>query len=109
MKKAINSMEDVTDTSSNKNGKRKLSREEYENKHEGCFHKCVRIIEKNKMKGCQCEDCYVECYYSGRGVYCLTFREICGDAPFSPMSWGDESPDKIKVQRPIVKHVCKEQ
>ena len=51
MKKAINSMEDMTDTSSNKNGKRKLSREEYENKHEGCFHKCVRMIEKKQDEG----------------------------------------------------------
>ena len=48
MKKAFNSMEDMTDTSSNKNGKRKLSREEYEDKHENCFHKCVRIIEKKQ-------------------------------------------------------------
>ena len=99
------------DLTKKEKGKKKLSRKEmklYVKKHEDCVHKCVKVIEKSRIKGCECEDCNLECYYGGHGIFCLTFRELCGDAPFSPMSWGDQSPDEVKVIRPIVKHVCNE-
>ena len=42
------------------------------------------------------------------GVFCLTFREIAGDCPYSPMAWGcGISPDDYKVIRPILVHKCK--
>ena len=62
-------------------------------------------ILKQKMKGCDCEDCDIQCKFQARGIYCLTFRELCGDAPYSPMYYGDD-PEKGKEFRPIVKHVC---
>jgi hypothetical protein len=51
----------------------------------------------------------IECHYQGVGIYCLTFREICGDAPYSPMCWdGGVSDDNIKVIRKIFHHKCQD-
>ena len=43
-----------------------------------------------------------------KGIYCLTFHELCGDAPYSPMYYGND-PEKGKMFRPIIKHVCDEE
>ena len=45
---------------------KKMSKQErkmFAVKHVSCLHRCV----------------------PARGIYCLTFRELCGDAPYSPM------------------------
>ena len=57
------------------------------------------------MNGCDCEDCDIQCEFQARGIYCLTFKELCGDASYSQMNYGDDS-KKGKEFRPIVKHVC---
>ena len=74
-------------------------------KHAKCLHRCVPHILKEKMKGSECEDSDIECEFRSKGIYCLTFREICGDAPYSPMYYGCD-PEKGKVMRPIISHVC---
>ena len=87
---------------------KKMSKQEkklYAVKHMNCLHRCVPHILKEKLKGSDCEDCDIECEFRARRIYCLTFRELCGDAPYSPMYYGDD-PEKGKVMRPIVKHVC---
>jgi hypothetical protein len=87
--------------------------QEYALEHKDCIHECVPIIKQWQEKCCgsticgECEDCDIECHYQGVGIYCLTFREICGDAPYSPMCWdGGISDDNIKVIRKIIHHKC---
>ena len=87
---------------------KKMSKQErkmFAVKHVNCLHRCVPTILKQKMNGCDCEDCGIQCEFRAKGIYCLTFRELCGDAPYSPMYYGDD-PKKGKEFRPIVKHVC---
>jgi len=89
---------------------KKMTKQEkklYASKHKDCWHRCVPAILKEKLKGCECEDCDIQCEFQARGIYCLTFRELCGDAPYSPMYHGSD-PDKGKRFRPIIKHVCDE-
>ena len=89
---------------------KKMSKKEkklYAMKHMKCLHRCVPTILKEKLKGSNCEDCYIECEFQAKGIYCLTFKELCGDAPYSPMYYGAD-PEKGKVFRPIIKHVCDE-
>ena len=85
----------------------KAERKMFSVKHASCFHRCVPSILKVKMKGCACEDCHIDCEYQVRGIFCLTFKELSGDSPYAPMFFGDD-PEKGKVFRPIVKHVCDE-
>ena len=89
---------------------KKMSKQEkklYAVKHMNCFHRCVPAILKEKLKGCMCEDCDIECVFDAKGIYCLTLRELCGEYPYSPMYYRSD-PEKAKVFRPIIKHVCDE-
>ena len=89
---------------------KKMSKQEkklYAVKHMKCLHRCVPAILKEKLKGCDCEDCDIECEFQARGIYCLTLRELCSEYPYSPMYHGSD-PDKGKRFRPIIKHVCDE-
>ena len=89
---------------------KKMSKAEkklYAAKHKECLHRCVPRILKVKLKGCDCEDCDIRCVFRAKGIYCLTFHELCEDAPYSPMYYGSD-PEKGKVFRPIIKHVCNE-
>ena len=84
---------------------KKMSKQEkklYAVKHMKCLHRCVPIILKTIMKGCDCEDCNIRCVFRAKGIYCLTFHELCGDAPYLPMYYGND-PEKGKVFRPIIK------
>ena len=76
-------------------------------KHVNCVHRCVPSILKVKLKGCDCEDCDIQCEYHTNGIFCLTFRELSGDAPYAPMFFGVDL-EKGKRMRPIIKHVCNE-
>ena len=90
---------------------KKMSKQEkklYAVKHMNCLHRCVPTILKGIMKGCDCEDCDIRCVFRAKGIYCLTFHELCGDAPYSPMYYGND-PEKGKMFRPIIKHVCDEE
>ena len=56
---------------------RKQEKKLYAVKHIKCLHQCVPAILKEKMKGCDCEDCDIVCVFRASGIYCLTFRELC--------------------------------
>ena len=89
---------------------KKMSKAEknmYAAKHASCFHRCVPSILKVKMKGCACEDCHFRCIFRAKSIFCLTFHELSGDAPYAPMYYGSD-PEKGKRMRPIMKHVCNE-
>ena len=89
---------------------KKMSKQEklYEVKLMKRLHRCVPAILKEKLKGCDCEVCDIECVFQARGIYCLTLRELCSEYPYSPMYHGSD-PEKGKVFRPIIKHVCDEE
>ena len=81
----------------------------YTMKHKNCVHQCHKSLEEMRSECCggNCEDCSVECFYDKKGVFCLSFREQCGDAIYSPMYWcTDLWPEKLRVKVPIVTHAC---
>ena len=87
--------------------------QQYALKHKHCTHECVPIIKKWREKCCGstthegCGDCAIDCHYYGVGVFCLAFREICGDTAYTPMCWdGKIAVDNVKVIRKIIHHKC---
>ena len=89
---------------------KKMSKQEkklYAVKHMNCLYRCFPTILEEKLNGCDCEDCDIECEFRSKGIYCLTFRELCQDSLYSPMYYGSD-PERSKVMRPIIKHVCDE-
>ena len=43
--------------------KSKQEKKLYAVKHMKCLHRCVPAILKEKLKGCDCEDCDIECEF----------------------------------------------
>ena len=87
---------------------KKMSKQEkklFAVKHMISFQRYVPRILKEKLKGPDCENCHIECKFGSKGIYCLTFKELCREALYSPMYYGND-PEKGKVMRPIVNDVC---